>query len=286
MIVWSGSWVSGKLIANTADAPITLFWRYLFFAAALAPVLIWRGENFRINFSQALWALLGGAIMSLYTYLFFIGLKTGYAGAAGVLVTAMNPIFTFLLTCILFKQSLTWRDGVGLLLGLMGGAILLELWLLRGDKVLLAGNLLFLFAALVYAFVTLTTNAASKRLSILVYSFYLNAFGAILVLIILGRDIVNTPALTNHEYWMNIIYLGVISNAFATTVYFFAVNSLGSARASAYIFIVPSTALLLAALYLREPVKWPTLGGGVIALAAVALLRGRASTELNPSSQQ
>ena len=137
----------------------------------------------------------------------------------------------------------------------------------------MGGNLLFLGAALVYAFVTLTTNAATKSMSIIVYSFYVNLFGALFLLPFIGRDIVLTPPPGDYNYWVNIIYLGVISNAFATTVYFFAIKSLGSARASSYIFIVPATALLMAAWYLGEDVRMSTVAGGIIALAAVTILR-------------
>ncbi len=273
MVIWSASWTSGKLIANSADPKIILFWRFLFSAVALAPLVTLTGARFRITVSQASWAALGAMIITVYTFLFFIGLKTGLAGAAGVLVTSMNPIFTYFLTRVLFRHTLSRRDALGLALGAVGGAVLIEFWHISVDQLLLSGNLLFLIASLVYALVTLTTNAATRTTSIVVYSFYVNLFGAMLVAPFIGAGIVKTPAATNYAYWLNIIYLGVISNAFATTVYFFAVKKLGSARASSYIFIVPATALLIAALYLHEPVKATTLIGGLIALLAVTILR-------------
>ncbi len=273
MIIWSASWTSGKLIATTVEPQITLFWRYLFSAVALAPLVPLTGATFRITLTQALWAALGAGIITVYTFLFFIGLKTGFAGAAGVLVTSMNPIFTYFLTRVLFRQSLKARDALGLALGVIGGAILIEIWHLSYSQMLLSGNLLFLVASLVYALVTLTTNAATRSTSIVVYSFYVNLIGAALCLPIIGADFYRTPPAHDYNYWFNIFYLGVVSNAFATTVYFFAVKHLGSARASSYIFIVPATALLIAALYLHEPVKITTLIGGLIALLAVTILR-------------
>lgn len=273
MIIWSGAWVSGKLIANSTDPALTLFWRYIFSCVGLAPVIHLLGESFRISWRQAGWIALGGTIMTLYSWLFFVGLKTGFAGAAGVLVTSMNPIFTYFLTRLFFRQTLTGRDTLGLLLGVVGGAILLELWSLSREKMLLSGNLLFFVCALIYAFVTLTTNAAAKRISIFVYSFYVNLFGAVILIPFVAGNFTQTPALTDYNYWANIFFLGVVSNGFATTVYFYAVKSLGSSRASSYIFIVPATALVMAAVYLKEPVKPATLIGGSIALAAVALLR-------------
>lgn len=280
MVIWAGSWTSGKLIANAADPKLTQFWRFVFSAASIAPIIPLLGERFRISLRELLWAGLGAVVITLYTFMFFIGLKTGYAGAAGVLVTSMNPIFTYALTRVILRHQLTPRDGVGLFLGAVGGAILLELWSTSAEKLLLSGNLLFLGAAMVYAFVTITTNAATKKASIVVYSFYVNVFGAVFLIPFIGGDIFLTPPVGNTIYWINIVYLGVISNAFATTVYFFAVKHLGSARASSYVFIVPATALAMAAWYLGETVKPATVVGGLIALVAVAILRTPPPTPL------
>jgi drug/metabolite transporter (DMT)-like permease len=273
MVIWSGSWTSGKLIAASADPNTTLFWRFVFSALALAPMVRLAGESFRVTSRQLTWAALGGLIITGYTFLFFIGLKTGYAGAAGVLVTSMNPIFTYFFTRIFQGQNLNRRDVIGLLFGVSAGIILLELWAVSTEKLLLSGNLLFLFCAMVYAFVTMTTNTATRSMSILVYSFYVNLIGALFVLPLALLHWQQTPAVSDTNYWFNIFYLGVISNAFATTVYFYAVKKLGSARASSYIFIVPATALLIAALYLDEPVRATTLIGGLMALVGVTLLR-------------
>lgn len=273
MVIWSASWTSGKLIAGAVPPQITLFWRFLFSAVALAPLVVLTGARFRVTVAQASWAALGAGIITVYTFMFFVGLKTGLAGAAGVLVTSMNPIFTYFLTRLLFRHKLRARDGLGLVLGAAGGAVLIEVWHLSYEQMVLSGNLLFLVASLVYALVTLTTNAATKTTSIVVYSFYVNVFGAVICLPMVSLDFSLTPPAHAYEYWLNIFYLGVVSNAFATTVYFFAVKQLGSARASSYIFIVPATALLIAALYLQEPVKVTTLIGGLIALLAVTILR-------------
>ncbi len=273
MVIWSGSWTSGKLIASSADPNTTLFWRFVFSAIALAPMVRLAGESFRINARQATWAALGGLIITVYTFLFFIGLRTGYAGAAGVLVTSMNPIFTYFLTRIFQGQNLSRRDGIGLVFGVSAGVVLLELWAASADQLLLSGNLLFLVCAMIYAFVTMTTNTATRSMSILVYSFYVNLLGALFVLPLALVRWQQTPVISDTNYWFNIFYLGVVSNAFATTVYFYAVKKLGSARASSYIFIVPATALLIAALYLHEPVRATTLIGGLLALVGVTLLR-------------
>lgn len=273
MVIWSASWTSGKLIAGSADPSTTLFWRFVFSALALAPLVRLAGESFRISARQATWAALGGLIITVYTFLFFVGLRTGYAGAAGVLVTSMNPIFTYFLTRIFQGQNLNRRDGFGLLFGVGAGIILLELWAVSPEKLMLSGNLLFLVCAMIYAFVTMTTNTATRSMSILVYSFYVNLLGALFVLPPALLHWQQTPPWGDTNYWFNIFYLGVISNAFATTVYFYAVKKLGSARASSYIFIVPATALLIAALYLDEPVRATTLVGGLMALVGVTLLR-------------
>ncbi|MBV6492568.1 MAG: hypothetical protein LDLANPLL_00563 [Turneriella sp.] len=275
MLIWSAAWTSGKLVANSADPALTLFWRYVVSCLALLPFFPLLHESLRLSWKQIGWIFFASAIMTVYSWLFFFGLKTGYAGYAGVLVTSLNPIFTYFLQRLFFREIPTLRDNVGLLLGVMGGAVLIEAWHVSQDTILLSGNLLFLACALIYAFVTLATNAATKVVSTFVYSFYVNLFGAILLVPFLVDKFNQTPSYVDSNYWVNIFFLGAISNGFATTVYFYAVKNLGSSKASSYIFIVPATALAMAAIYLHEPVHMTTIIGGSLALFAVFLLRSK-----------
>ena len=111
--------------------------------------------------------------MTVYNQLFFRGLKNGLAGAGGVLVTTTNPLFTYAFWIILYKKQLKAGAIIGLILGLIGGLVLLEIWRISLDALLLSGNLFFIIASIIWAFITLTSQETQKRTGFLTYCFYL-----------------------------------------------------------------------------------------------------------------
>jgi drug/metabolite transporter (DMT)-like permease len=76
-------------------------------------------------------------------------------------------------------------------------------------------------------------------------------------------------------FWLNMLYLAIISSTLATTVYFFASSRLSSYKASSFIFLVPFSALMLSWIFLDEVPKISTITGGLTALAAVYLINVR-----------
>ncbi|HMK44556.1 MAG TPA: DMT family transporter, partial [Dissulfurispiraceae bacterium] len=73
-------------------------------------------------------------------------------------------------------------------------------------------------------------------------------------------------------FWWNLFFLAVVSGSFATTVYFIAAEKLGSYRTSSFVFLVPSSAMLLSWLFLAETPDAGTIIGGTIAVSAVYVI--------------
>jgi drug/metabolite transporter (DMT)-like permease len=199
-------------------------------------------------------------------------LQTGYAGAAGVLVTTYNPILTFLLAVYFFKRPLHKRALLGLLLGFTGGMILLHVWSVNFQDLLRSGNLFFIGASTCWAFLTITSEKTKDCLHPLIFSFYIYLFATILDYF-LAKPYHPFDALTlGFTFWFNVVYLAVFATTFATTVYFAASSRLGANRASSFIFLVPTSAVTLSWAILGEVPQWPTIVGGCVAVAAVWML--------------
>ena len=111
------------------------------------------------------------------------------------------------------------------------------------------------------------------------FSFYVNAFSALLALPLALRGGVETPQTAQMLFWLNIGYLALVSTAFATTVYFRASLRLGPHRAASFILLVPVLAPLLSWIFLGEIPETTTVVGAPFAIAAVYLVnRGSASS--------
>jgi probable blue pigment (indigoidine) exporter len=70
------------------------------------------------------------------------------------------------------------------------------------------------------------------------------------------------------------VYAGTLAAGFSNVVVFHGLKLLGPTRVTAFQFLVPPLAVVLAAVFLGEAIRPVQVAGGVIILAGVALLRG------------
>lgn len=271
MIIWGGSWVSAKVIVATLPPETLTFWRFFISFIAMLPVLFFLKGPMRVTWPALGYTLMGSASMGLYLYLFFEGLRYGFAGAAGVLVTTTVPIATFGLSLLILKKTPTGRELLGLTLGLAGGGVLLEVWTLDGH-IFSGGNVYFLLCAVLWALVTVSSQKAGGLISPFIFSLLTYAFCSLFFLFLALPQGVLVVFEQGTAFWMNMLYLAVISSTFATTVYFFASSRLSSNRASSFVFLVPSCAVVLSWIFLGETPKLHTIAGGLIAILATYLI--------------
>ena len=173
MIIWGVSWASAKMITNYTNFEVILFWRLLVTFVSLVPVLWITKDSFRISKKAIPFVVCGGLVMLFYNALFFLGLRNGFAGAGGVFVTTLNPIFNFFLVAILYKYPIKKIEYFGLTLGLAGGLIILKVWGLSLPALFSGGNVYFLFAAFTWAVLTVITSKSKSYISPVTYSLYL-----------------------------------------------------------------------------------------------------------------
>ncbi|OHD10696.1 MAG: hypothetical protein A2086_07750 [Spirochaetes bacterium GWD1_27_9] len=272
MVVWGGSWTSAKIISGLTKPQVLAFWRFFITFISLIPIMIITKQSFKLSFKGFIFAITGAILMVLYNQFFFGGLKLGLVSIGGVLVTTINPIFTFIITLFLFKNKIKLKEIIGLLFGLIGGLVLLEIWNFSLNQLMLSGNLLFLLAALVWAFITIVSQQSKTSLSPITFSLYLYGFSSIFDFILAFNSGIFEVFNFSYIFWLNILYLSIISTTFATTVYFYCSTTLGSNKASSFIFLVPINAVLISWLILHEVPKLSTVFGGIMAMLAVYLI--------------
>lgn len=281
MIGWGGTWTSAKLIAGAASLELVVFWRFALTTFPLAVVLLATREPLAMSWRSLPGLVAAAAAMTAYNHLFFAGVRAGLAGTGGVIVTSLNPVFTFLAMLAIERRKPGAVEAVGALLGIAGGAILLGVWRFGGRELAASGNLFFLLAALTWTAVTLLSQRVQRRVSFLAYSFYVNALSALMNLPWAVREGLLVRVDDPTVFWLNLAYLAFVGTAFATTVFFRASLRLGAQRASSFIFLVPALAPLISWLAIGETPARATLLGGPLAVLAVYLInRGRATREL------
>jgi drug/metabolite transporter (DMT)-like permease len=280
MSFWGGSWVSAKLISTSLPAELVAFWRFFFHAIAFGAWMLGGRHSFALTRRQLLLLVSAALLLAVYNFLFFYGLIVGFAGKSGVIVTSINPIFSFLIASALFSQKISRSQIIGLAIGVVGGFLLMEPAGMFGSRAFDSTALIFVGAAAVWASLTNISREIRKTLDMVPFSFYL--FGLTTLFLALwsaagGNFILpfgSDPRSAGYDpaFWINVLYLAIPAGVFANSMYFHAVHRLGAHRGASFTFIVPATAMLFSWIFLGEIPRLSTLVGGALALTAVYVI--------------
>ncbi len=119
-LLWSFAFVAGKIGVTYCPPLILLTARFSLAGILILGIAAMRGEGWQLSWRDAaVFAILGVANNALYLGLGYTGLKTVSAGLGGLIVSA-NPVFTAMLAALVLGETMTWRKGVGLALGIVG----------------------------------------------------------------------------------------------------------------------------------------------------------------------
>ena len=275
MVIWGMSWSSAKVLSEYGSALSLVYFRFVIVAITLGILLPILKINLTPN-KKSLPYIAGTALfMGLYSLTFFSGVSRGFAGAGGVLVTTINPIFAYLIGMALHKQIPTKREFTGLLAGIIGGLILIQVWD-KSDQLLQSGNLFFITAAFLWAAMSKTNSIGARYVNPFNFIFWVNIFAVIgFSFIVDFNELTQMMQIKDSLFWSNTIYMGTINSAGATVVFLYATTKIGAEKASSFNFLVPMCALLGSWLFLSEKITLITLTGGSIAISAVILLNSK-----------
>lgn len=272
MFCWGLSWTSGKIISHYADGGTIALYRFCVTFISMIFVVWVLKINIAVARQGWLFLIISAVLISIYSYLFFQGLTLGKAGAAGVLVTILNPVISYAIMLMMQKRMPNKKESLGLALGLLAGVVLLKLWA-NWDMVFDAGNSYFLLASLTWAILSIFTSKSSRFGSPVAFSFWMYGIGSLLLFLLLDKgSALSLWGRTDFVFWGNMIFSATITTAFATTFYFVATSKIGASKASSFIFLVPFSATLGSWIFLSEIPIWNTIIGGCLGVGAVYVL--------------
>lgn len=273
MLLWGGGWSALKILTYSLPMDVIVFWRFFIMSLAFIPILYYLKTPITLNLG-ALKYIAGSSILNIaFMISSFLGVKYGLAGAGSVIITTFSPIMTFLLIAIIFRKNLSLLHYIGLTVGLIGAYILLQL----NDLSLFfnGSNIYFLLCALLWAGVTLLSQHSQKYIHPIHYSFFISLLATLSTFAYAYNSNLMAVFSQSASFWIALIYLAVLGQALATTIFFIASGKLGSAKTSSFMFLVPLFALLSAWIVLDEPMQAHIIIGGSISMLAVYFINKR-----------
>lgn len=270
MTAWGASWVNAKVLSDYITAQELIFYRYFVTTITLFPLLIILRKSLKIDLKTLFLALLASIFLVVYSIFFFNGTKLGTSGLGGAFVTTLTPILTFVLLVSFFGKKFVKKDIFALILGAIGVATILNIWIFSLEQILVTANLYFIYASFAWSFLTIT-NSKLKSIGHLIFTFYVYIFTTIIGFFITPFESGNILSM-DWIFWLNFLSISIVSTTFATSIYFVAITKLGANEASSFIFLVPFNAIFLSWLFLDEPIYITTIIGTILTITAVSML--------------
>jgi drug/metabolite transporter (DMT)-like permease len=279
MVLWAANFIVVKDIIGILPPVGFTFLRYALASLALLAILRWTEGEVRLPTPGAgRILLLGGLGFGLYQMLWTVGLQSIPAGDSALLIAA-SPVLTAVIAVLIRTDTLTPLKAVGVVLSFAGVVLVIAAGVgieLTGSPI---GFALTMAAALCWATYTAVAARVLRRHSPLVLTTWAT-IGGTLVLAPVGIGQLASPGVLGPEQAANlpgilfaIAFSGLLAAALANVVVFQGVRLLGPTRIMTLQSLVPAMAVVLAAIFLREPIRPLQILGGAIIIAGVFLTR-------------
>jgi drug/metabolite transporter (DMT)-like permease len=289
MVVWAGNFIVVKDAITVLPPVAFTFLRYGLASLALLGLLRWTDGAIRLPRPETLRILLlGGLGFGIYQILWTVGLQTTSAGDSSLIIAA-TPVFTAVIAVLIGADTLSPVKGFGIGLSFLGVVLVIAAGVgleLTGSPI---GYALTLAAAICWATYTAVGARVLRRHSPLVLTTWAT-IGGTMVLAPIGIGQLIAPGAMGPEQAealpqivLAVAYSGLLAAAFANVIVFNGVRLLGPTRVTAMQSLTPALAVVLAFVFLGEPIRAGQVVGGVIIVTGVALTRFGARRPGRPS---
>ena len=272
--IWGSSFLFLR-IASPAFGPIFLIeMRVLSGLLVLLPVffVMRKYQEFKLHWKMILLvSLLNMAIP--FCFFAYSALNMG-AGLLSIM-NATVPIFTAMVGFLYFRQRLSQLGFAGLVVGLLGVAILMSESRaesgITSDLAIPAA----LFASILYG---IAINLAAHKLqgvsgiTITTGSLFFSS-AILLPLAIRSRP----EVIPEGVIWLSVLTLGIVCTGFGYVLFYRLIAEIGSQRAITTTYLIPLFSIFWGSLFLGETLTVAMFLGGVTVLLGVALTTGRSS---------
>ncbi len=263
---------TGAIFAKLAEAPALVIAAYRVGLASLilAPIAWWqaRDELLGLEKKDYMLALLSGFFLALHFSTWISSLSYTSVANSVVLVNT-NPLWVGILTPVISKDRLTLMTKIGIVISVIGGAIIGAGDFATGGQALW-GDFLALLGSICAAVYLLLGRNLRRKLSLLAYVIICYGSAAIILwvlVIALGLQVVGFSSGTYAAF----AGMALISQIIGHTSYNWALKWFSASLIAVSLLGEPIGATILAYIIFDETLTWTKLVGGSLILAAIYL---------------
>jgi len=190
------------------------------------------------------------------------------------LIIAMTPIFVLAIAALIKQEQITVRKAAGMLIAVIGVGILnaLPASTAPGASPTLLGDLFVFLAGVTFAMFTVLSKKISLRHSSITVNTFAYVSGAIaLAPVVIWQGQHFSYRMVSLAGWSSLLYMALFPSVICYLIYYYALGHISASRVSAFSYLQPVVATLLAALALGERVTLPLVAGGAVIFSGVYL---------------
>ncbi len=269
--IWGSSFTLIKIVVTVLPPLSLTFWRIATAAMLLLAVARVRGEALPRDVRTWSWILLAGLTGNVFPFaLISWGEEHIDSGLAAILI-AITPITVVALAHFLTKdERLTWRRGLGVMLGFAGVLVLIGWEALTHLGENLLRQLAVAGAAVCYAVNTLVVKRLAGVRPVAMAAAIMLVSTLVLLPAVLAVDGIVVPP-PDAAFWA--LTLGIVHTGLATLIMFRIVAQAGASFFAMINFLIPVIGYGLGVMLLGEPPSLRALLSLGLILAGIALAR-------------
>ena len=283
-VLWGGGYVLAGIALKDLP-PLTIVWaRVTIGALTLLPV-IWLYADRLPRSLRGWWPFFGmGMLNNVIPFSLLILGQSHTSAALTAIVNATTPLFTVLVTAAYGEERLTASKVIGVLLGLLGVAIL------RGQDADISsaqtlGIALCLGAALSFGFSGLWGRRKLQGVPPHISSFcQLLCSSVVLMLLAAAYERPWTYEWPGLPAWLSLLGLGALSTALAYLVFFRILARSGATNVMLVTLLMPITTVVLGHFVLSEVLHLREAVGALVIASALVVIDGRLIRRLTGAS--
>ncbi len=273
VFLWALNFIVGKVALREFPSFFLANLRVAVAGAAMLPLFAWRQRRhpLRITWRQGWMLFLLGAFgVSLNQIFFTLGLARTSVAHSSILI-AMTPVQVVLLAAMIGQEKLTLRKVAGLAIAI-GGVAVLQLARHGGSTATLAGDLLILLCGFALAAYTVFGKPVTRRYDTITMNTFAYGGGGLLLLpLVLWQSRTFDYGSVSAAGWLSMLYMAIFSSVVAYIIYNYALSYIPASRVSAFSYLQPLFATLMAIPLLHESLTGSLLIGGALVLVGVVL---------------
>ena len=272
---WGGAFPTIKYLLDFMSPLQLVKLRYGIVAILFLGALLFRNKKeiltvFRMSPGRLVIASLFGVIG--YNLSLAMGETQIPSGTAAIIVN-ISPIFTLILSIILLHEKAGLKKAAGLLISFSGLFILVQYGqVVRIDRTYYIYIFITLGAPISWAIYTVASRSLSIRYDSIIVTGLSMIIGALPLYIMLNGNDISIYKTLPLKAWLFVLYLSVLCTGAGFSGWVWALRRLPSSKVASFVYLIPVFSVIIAVVFLHEPVTAGMVLGAVLLLAGVYIV--------------